>query len=92
MPSDTFPRIGDRLLRISHFYFPQMAQRPRLSEGFDLRRFTGLRALFVGGAPLLVDQARPRQADGMAVIKGYGMSVLRGPGVSAGPRTCSTVP
>lgn len=74
-PAETIERIANPELGVTHYFcVPQMTQMMRQDENFAPEKFKGLKAMFVGGAPVSKELAKRWFDDGIKLINGYGTS------------------
>ena len=72
---DTIARIGDPALGITHYFsVPQVAQMLLHAPSFTPQKFSRLRGLFTGGAPLSQELVLAWRSHGVQVVNGYGSS------------------
>lgn len=74
-PERTIGYIADRSLGVTHYFcVPQMASRIRENAAFAPAKFSGLVAMFTGGAPCPPADIRAWIDDGIPMVVGYGMT------------------
>lgn len=73
IPERTLNHLADPELGISHYFcVPPMAAALRSCDSFTPAKFSGLKALFTGGAPLQLEAIKEWLGDGIAIVNGYG--------------------
>src|SRR3569623_491587 len=74
-PARTLAVLSDPALAVTHYFaVPVMAEALLCQPGFDGRKLSGLRAIFLGGAPLSTSLIERYLSFGVPLVNGYGMS------------------